>query len=175
MLRTPGTNSYKQVLVTNLEYLLHANMHQDAPVKWRKATLDSILSQCMSHLGLNLNFKIWTICTLGNQYALVSCGEFTQCKKTTIHQLTTMLSTFENNLIPGHNHLLTTSADDPTLWLSPERQHQRWLALPLENTWERNRPPHHAHETVGKCLPPPPTPTHVLKTCHYATVVLPQQ
>ena len=36
-------------------------------------------------------------------------------KQTTIHQLTTMLSTSENVLFPSHNHLLTTGADDPTL------------------------------------------------------------
>ena len=36
-------------------------------------------------------------------------------QKNTIHQLTTMLSTFKNVLFPGHNHLLTTGADDPSL------------------------------------------------------------
>ena len=40
---------------------------------------------------------------------------FVQCKKATIHQVTTMLSTSKNVLFPGHIHLLTTSADDPTL------------------------------------------------------------
>ena len=54
-------------------------------------------------------------------------------KKATIHQVTTMLATSKNVLFPGHNHLPTTGTDDPTLWLSPERQrvkgHQyRWLA-----------------------------------------------
>ena len=44
-----------------------------------------------------------------------------------------MLATTKNVLFPGHNHLLTTSTDDPTLWLSPNRQqvkgHQyQWLA-----------------------------------------------
>ena len=33
----------------------------------------------------------------------------------TIHQLITMLSTLKNVQFPGHNHLLTTHADDPTL------------------------------------------------------------
>ena len=32
---------------------------------------------------------------------------------TTIHQLTTMLSTAKNVLFSGHNHLLATGADDP--------------------------------------------------------------
>ena len=36
-------------------------------------------------------------------------------KKATIHQVTTMLATSKNVLFPGHNHLLTTSADDPSL------------------------------------------------------------
>ena len=34
-------------------------------------------------------------------------------KKATIHQVTTMLATSKNVLFPGHNHLLTTGADDP--------------------------------------------------------------
>ena len=33
-------------------------------------------------------------------------------KKATIHQLTTMLSTCKIGLFPGHNHLVTTGADD---------------------------------------------------------------
>ena len=36
-------------------------------------------------------------------------------KKATIHQVTTMLATFKNVLFPGHNHLLTTATDDPSL------------------------------------------------------------
>ena len=40
--------------------------------------------------------------------------------KTTIHQLTTMLTTSKNVLFPGHNHLLTTGIDDPTLLLTPD-------------------------------------------------------
>ena len=35
-------------------------------------------------------------------------------KKATINQLTTMLSTSKNVLFPGHNHLLTTSANEMT-------------------------------------------------------------
>ena len=41
-------------------------------------------------------------------------------KKAIIHQLTTMLSTLKNVLFPGHSHLLTTGAADPSLWLSPK-------------------------------------------------------
>ena len=36
-------------------------------------------------------------------------------KKATIHQVTTMLDTSKNVLNPGHNHLLTTGADDDSL------------------------------------------------------------
>ena len=36
-------------------------------------------------------------------------------KKGTIHQVITMLATSENVIFPGHNHLLTTSTDDPSL------------------------------------------------------------
>ena len=41
-------------------------------------------------------------------------------KKNTIHQVATMLATSKNVLFPGHNHLLTTITDDPTLSLSPK-------------------------------------------------------
>ena len=40
---------------------------------------------------------------------------------------TTMLVTSKNVLFPGHNNLLTTNADDSTLWLSPECQHCSYL------------------------------------------------
>ena len=41
--------------------------------------------------------------------------DYTLCKKATIHQVTTMLATSKNGLFQGHNHLLTTGTDDPTL------------------------------------------------------------
>ena len=40
-------------------------------------------------------------------------------KKNTIHQVTTMVATSKNVLFPGHNHLLTTGADDPSLAGTP--------------------------------------------------------
>ena len=49
------------------------------------------------------------------------------CGKASIHQVTTMLATFNNVLFPGHNHLLTTSTDDPTLWVSPKSAGGLWL------------------------------------------------
>ena len=62
-------------------------------------------------------------------------------QKNTIHRVTTMLSTSKNVLFPGHNHLLTTGADNLTLNYHPDiiamivrviikvKGHQhRWLA-----------------------------------------------
>ena len=66
-------------------------------------------------------------------------------KEATIYQVTTMPATSKNVLFPCRNHLLTSGADDPTLWLSPEcqrvkgqprgGQQYRWLAggYDLEN------------------------------------------
>ena len=36
-------------------------------------------------------------------------------QKATIHQVTTMRTTSKNVLFPGHNNLLTTGTDDPSL------------------------------------------------------------
>ena len=46
---------------------------------------------------------VWILLTILN----------TLCKKAPIHQVTTMLATSRNVAFPGHNHLLTTSTDDP--------------------------------------------------------------
>ena len=43
------------------------------------------------------------------------CDILHYAKKATIHQVTTMLATSKNALFPGHNHLLTTGNDDPSL------------------------------------------------------------
>ena len=40
---------------------------------------------------------------------------YSLCKKATIHQVTTMLTTSRNVLFPGYNHLLTIGTDDPSL------------------------------------------------------------
>ena len=60
-------------------------------------------------------------------------------QKVTIHQVTIMLATSKNVLFPGHNHLLTTGADNPTLWLSPEHHslklHRRYLSSISTITW----------------------------------------
>ena len=41
--------------------------------------------------------------------------QYPLCPKATIHQVTTMQATSKNVLFLGHNHLLTTSTDDPSL------------------------------------------------------------
>ena len=60
-------------------------------------------------------------------------------KKATIHQLTTMLCTFKNVLFPGHNHLLTTGADGPTLSLSPSPFDNQCVtsSAPMVSRWLR--------------------------------------
>ena len=66
----------------------------------------------------NMTFNTaWWVCNNINDSTITVlkvCFE-SVCKKTTIHQLTTMLSFSKNVLFPGHNHLLTTGADDPSL------------------------------------------------------------
>ena len=55
-------------------------------------------------------------------------------KNATIHLVTTMLVTSKNVLFPGHNHLLTTVADDSSFagaWviIKVSGHQYRWLAL----------------------------------------------
>ena len=49
-------------------------------------------------------------------------------QKATIHQVTTMLATSKNVLFPGHDRLLTTSADDPTLNIRPSASEWRVIS-----------------------------------------------
>ena len=76
---------------------------------------------------------IITIIVLLLGISAVMYGHTTLHKKATMYQLTTMLAISKNVLFPGHNHLLTTGADDPSLagdWAIikvPGYQH-RWLA-----------------------------------------------
>ena len=58
---------------------------------------------------------------------------YTAQKNPTVDQVTTMLVTSKKVLFPGHNHLLTTGTDDPSLtgtWaIMKVSGHQyRWLA-----------------------------------------------
>ena len=52
-----------------------------------------------------------------------------------LHSVTTMLSTSKNVLFPGHIHLLTTGADDPTLWHSVDNQ-SVGSSAPVVRTWK---------------------------------------
>ena len=54
------------------------------------------------------------VCHISDSFA-VPVLHYGLGKTATIHQLTTILSTLKNVLFPGHNHLLTTGADNPTL------------------------------------------------------------
>ena len=58
------------------------------------------------------------------QYICKVILNHTLTKQATIHQVATMLTTSKNVLFPGHNHLLTTSTDDPLLshWHSGDDQ-----------------------------------------------------
>ena len=54
-------------------------------------------------------------------------------KKATVHQVTTMLATSKTVLFTGHNHLVTTDADDPSLAsaqaiIEVSGHQHRWLA-----------------------------------------------
>ena len=58
---------------------------------------------------------------------------YAQLKKATMNQVTTMLATSKKVLFPDHNHLLTTSTDDPSLTgartiIKVSGHHYRWLA-----------------------------------------------
>ena len=95
---------------------------------------------CPAHLNSTgrATWVIWAavkICGLRPRF-FIGCliclivWQCSQCKKATIHQLTTS----KNVQFPGHNHLLTTGTDDSSFWLSPEHQqvkgHQhRWVAV----------------------------------------------
>ena len=71
------------------------------------------------------------ICGIKNYSTCASTN--TAQKKPTYHQVTTMLDTSKNVLFPGHNHLLTTGADDPILagaWviIKVSGHQYQWLA-----------------------------------------------
>ena len=68
---------------------------------------------------------------VSDNYGLDHC--FTRGRSATIHQVTIMPSISKNVFFPGHNHLLTTGADDSLLAgtraITKVLHHQhRWLA-----------------------------------------------
>ena len=93
----------------------------------------------MSFIKVQNEFKYWD--KWDTTGVFVSTEHW--AKTDTIHRLTTTLATSKNVLFPGHNHLLTTSADDRSLagtwaiikvlghqhqWLSPgNRTFFRWI------------------------------------------------
>ena len=64
----------------------------------------------MARQGIDLHILCANACSVYE-----NSSPFTAQKTHTIHQVTTMLSTSDNVLFLGHNHLLTTGADDLTL------------------------------------------------------------
>ena len=75
--------------------------------------------------------EVKIICQLGVCESVIlryvcDCRNAHCTKKHTIHQVTVMLATSKNVIFPGHNHLLTTGTDDPTLNIS--RAPAKWLA-----------------------------------------------
>ena len=102
-------------------------------IRWHKLSFHRLIQQMkdikLPYMRRHLGYL------LDNWWPNTARHNVTLRKKVTIHQLTTMLATSKNVLFPGHNHLLTTGTDGPTLWLSPERHrvrgHQQtywWLA-----------------------------------------------
>ena len=77
----------------NKQHKTHLSMHSDITFK-------------NNHVWIEILLNFMTIYT---------------AQKANIHHVTTMLATSKKLLFPGHNHLLTTGTDDPTLWLSPKR------------------------------------------------------
>ena len=67
--------------------------------------------------------------TMNTAHTWTDCLNSITAQKTTIHQPNTMLSTSKNVLCPSHNHLLTTGADDLTLWLLPEPQGSSYVQV----------------------------------------------
>ena len=87
---------------------------------------ESLLKQFCKHKTINYPWElaqhinsllsehstIYVVRTLDTQGIIV---RVTHRKKATIRQVTPMLSTSKNVLLQGHNHLLTTGADELTL------------------------------------------------------------
>ena len=104
-------------------------MNKDSP-QWVKHLWNSMemsICTCRSRVPCDC-----VVCFAALQWVCIHTSHY--AKKP--HKATTMLSTSKNVLVSGHNHLLTTDTDDPTLWLSPEPQpvkvrQYRWL-------WPRN-------------------------------------
>ena len=75
------------------------------------------LNSC--HYALNVGIKApinpISVTQLGSSDSVMDVTIIFHNTLRTILEVTTMFSTSKNVLFPGHNHLLTTSTDDPTL------------------------------------------------------------
>ena len=74
----------------------------------------------MSVAGKILRLNRYMFSTVWNNAWLIDikdtyCHKSYTGEKATMHQVTTMVATSKNVLYVGHNHLLTTGANDPTL------------------------------------------------------------
>ena len=106
---TPSPNVLVQIFLS-VSFLLSGCMVACQYLPYISA---DYLPQCMSLACLE-KCKNWTVYKVP-PYKTAHCSMFqrTHCaKKATIHQVTTMLATSKNVLYPGHNHLLTTGADN---------------------------------------------------------------
>ena len=87
----------------------------------------------LEHLNLQLWMQAWNSARMANRVAsTVWRTKVRLYQKATIHPLTTMLSTSKNVLFPGHNHLLTIAADDPSFKL-PCRLFTEGSVIPPEH------------------------------------------
>ena len=81
----------------------------DCPCVWQK-------QEHPSGTRIRKGCNYWCVVQLGNDIlTYIDKYHISLRKKATIHQLTALLLTSKNVLFPGHNHLLTTGADGPTL------------------------------------------------------------
>ena len=103
---------------------------------WRGIEWDVFLTHPHNTKGVTQTLFSDKFMYLSKLFYMLCFITLTLGKKATIYQITTMLATSKNVLIPGNITTCKTQVgptDDPTLWLLPEHQrvkdHQcRWLA-----------------------------------------------
>ena len=98
----------------------YTNVHKLAHLQVKKKDICSVNTATKALSASNTSFFIQTISS-----ELIETL-YTGQKKAIIHQVNTMLATSKNVLFPGHNHLLTTGADDLTLIIKVKGHHW-WL------------------------------------------------
>ena len=125
---------WDQLAVVNLAPQLTGSVMQYlSPINGLKVIYASLLLDGTNHFTHCIIFwKVEKSCTdplviLLAFWSIMILEKSYTAQKVTIHQVTTMLATYKIVLFPGHNHLLTTGTDDPTLWLSPK--HREWKII----------------------------------------------